>query len=116
MPPVLLWLKLGIRVSIGCGFVSRKGELWRGDLAQHIEDYLKGAEAPEALIDWAIDHPFFEDRTDLSDDEQRTIAYALGTVLQMDSSEPLETRSTDAQLQDAIEILWNRKAIPDIGM
>jgi hypothetical protein len=95
--------------------VSRKGELWRGDLAQHIEDYLKGAESLEELIDWSMDHPFYEDRTDLSDEEQRAIAHALGTVLQMDASEPIETRSTDAQLRDAVEILWKRKAFTDIG-
>ncbi|MDB5074793.1 MAG: hypothetical protein JWO42_972 [Chloroflexi bacterium] len=97
--------------------MSRKGELWRGDLAQHIEDYLNGAESAESLIDWAMDHPFFEeDRQDLSDEEQRAIAHALGTVLQLDPSEPEATRSTDAHLRETIEILWNRKAIADNGV
>jgi hypothetical protein len=88
--------------------MSRKGELWRGDLAQHIEAYLAGEESADDLADWAMDHPFFDDRTEMSDDEQRIIAQALGAVLQMDPAQPPGTRTTNAQLRDIVGVLWQR--------
>jgi hypothetical protein len=86
--------------------MSRKGELWRGDLAQHIADYLAGNSTGDDLIGWAVDHPFFEDRSELSADDQRIIGLGLGTILQMDVSEPPELRTTDEQLRAAVELLW----------
>ncbi len=74
--------------------MSRKGALWRGEPAQRITECLAGALPAEDLLAWALDHPFFEDREQLSDDEQRLIAQALGTVLQMAPDEPFATRTT----------------------
>ena len=54
--------------------MSRKGALWRGELAQRIAECLNGALPGDDLLEWALDHPFFEDREQLSDDEQRIIA------------------------------------------
>jgi len=87
--------------------VSRTGQLWRGDLAQHIEEYLVGAVSSEALMDWAMDHPFFEDRSLLDQQEQAVIAQALGRILQMGDLEPQPTRTTDAQLAETAKMLWH---------
>ncbi len=86
--------------------MSRKGALWRGELAQRVSECLNGALPAEDLVEWALDHPFFEDREQLSDDEQRIIAQALGTVLQMAPDEPAATRTTLEQLAALIEVLW----------
>jgi hypothetical protein len=86
--------------------MSRKGALWRGELAQRISECLTGALPSEDLLEWALDHPFFEDREQLSDDEQRIIAQALGTVLQMAPDEPPGTRTTLEQLAALVEVLW----------
>jgi hypothetical protein len=90
--------------------MSRKGQLWRGDLAEHIEEHLAGRLSAEDLVDWAIDHPFFEDRTDLDEADQRVIGSALGFVLQI--AEPNDTRTTPAQLRDVVEALWLRRPLP----
>ena len=95
--------------------MSRKGELWRGDLAMHLEDHLSGELSTDDLIDWAMDHPFFEDREQLSDAEQRVIAHALGRILQMTDDEPPATRTTPDELADTVEILWQRKPLPPLG-
>lgn len=86
--------------------MSRKGALWRGELAQRIEECLTGTLPAEDLLEWALDHPFFEDREQLSDDEQRIIAQALGTVLQMAPDEPFGTRTTLEDLGTLVEVLW----------
>jgi len=86
--------------------MSRKGALWRGELAQRIAECLAGSLSSEDLLEWALDHPFFEDREQLSDDEQRIIAQALGTVLQMAPSEPPGTRTSLEQLAALVEVLW----------
>ena len=57
--------------------MSRKGELWRAEIAQRIGEYLDQQLSAEGLTDWAIDHPFYDDRIDLSEEEQRLIAYGL---------------------------------------
>ena len=86
--------------------MSRKGALWRGELAQRIAERLDGTLADEDLLDWALDHPFFEDREQLSDEEQRLIAQALGTVLRMAPDEPRATRTTLEQVAAQVELLW----------
>jgi hypothetical protein len=91
--------------------MTRKGELWRGDIAQQIEDYVAGAIALDALMEWALEHPFFEDRAELSSDEQHILAHGLGTILQADPNEPLPTRTTADQLQAAAEVLWGRRKL-----
>ena len=98
----------------GKGFagVSRKGELWRGDLAQQIDLYLQGQIDQEALIDWAMDHPFFEDQTLLDSAEQRVIAHALGSILQMDDEEPRASRTSRQQLDALLDVLWGRAILP----
>jgi hypothetical protein len=89
--------------------MTRKGELWRGEVGQHIEDYLAGGFALGVLIDWALDHPFFEDRADLTGDEQTAIAQGLGTILQSDPNEPFPTRVSHEQLREAVDVLWGRR-------
>jgi hypothetical protein len=85
---------------------SRKGEVWRGEIAQHIESYLAGETSAAELADWAMDHPFFDDRSDLTEDDQRIIALGLGSVLQFDPTEPDESRTTEHQLREAVVLLW----------
>ena len=92
--------------------MSRKGQLWRGELAGEIEEYLAGRIDAESLIAWAMDHPFFEDRTDLDASDQRLIAFALGRVLELDESEPEGARTTPEELVETVEVLWQRRPLP----
>lgn len=90
----------------GGGTVSRKGQLWQGDLAQHIEEQLIGVDSPESLLEWALDHPFFDDRDGLDPAEQTAIARALGLILQASEGEPAATRTSRAQLEELALSLW----------
>ena len=92
--------------------MSRTGQVWRGDLAQHIEDYLAGHLTAEGLQDWAMDHPFFEDRSLLDAQDQAVIAHALGRILQLGDREPEDTRTTREQLLETVEVLWQRSPFP----
>lgn len=78
--------------------MSRQGALWRGELAQHIEEYLDGTESYDALLDWAMDHPFFDEQRDLDAAERPLLAEALGRILQLSETEPLPTRTTRDEL------------------
>ena len=86
--------------------MSRKGAVWRGELAQRIEEHRQGAITTDDLVTWAVDHPFFEDREELSPDEQRLLGSALGMILQSADDEPLPTRTTSEQLADLARSLW----------
>jgi hypothetical protein len=86
--------------------MSRRGELWRAEIAQRIGEYLDQQLSAEDLTDWAIDHPFYDDRIDLSEEEQRLIAYGLAVALQVDQIEPVQTRATARQLRAAASALW----------
>ena len=86
--------------------MSRKGQLWQGDLAQHIEEHLAGADAPDSLLEWALDHPFFDDRDGLDPVEQTAIARALGLILQASEDEPVATRTSRTQLEELALSLW----------
>lgn len=90
--------------------MSRKGQLWRGELAQHIEEYLEGEAREEEFIDWALDHPFFDDHSDLDAVELSLIGMGLGRILQRSAAEPFATRTTDAQLREAMLMLWGTLA------
>jgi hypothetical protein len=92
--------------------MSRKGQLWRGELAEQIDAHLAGNLTAADLVDWAIDHPFFEDQTDLDESDQRIIAYALGHILELDESEPDGARTTQEELAEAVEVLWQRRPLP----
>ena len=80
--------------------------MWRGELAQHIESYLAESLTREELTDWAMDHPFFDDRADLDEIDQRVLAMGLGTVLQLDPSEPPASRTSPEQLRLIVSALW----------
>lgn len=86
--------------------MSRKGELWRAEIAQCIGDYLDHRLSATGLIDWAVDHPFYDDQSDLEVDEQRLIAVGLALALQLDESEPEETRTSVRELRAAESALW----------
>jgi hypothetical protein len=85
---------------------SRKGELWRSEIAERIVDYLDLRISGAELTDWAVDHPFYDDLSDLDDEEKRLIALGLGLALQLDDSEPEGMRTTAGQLRDAASALW----------
>jgi len=85
---------------------SRKGELWRSEIAERIVDYLELRISGVELTEWAIDHPFYEDLSDLDDEEKRLIALGLGLALQLEESEPEGVRTTAGQLRDAASALW----------
>ena len=95
--------------------MSKKGALWRGELAQRISECLHGTLSSDDLLEWALDHPFFDDREQLSDEEQRLIAQALGTILQLAPDEPPATRTTPEQLAALIDLLWPGFP-PDAGL
>jgi hypothetical protein len=84
---------------------SRRAQLWRLELADQIRSFLDGSLHGDALIDWAMDHPFFDDRGDLSDDDARVIGAALGGILTMGPQVPLYQRTTREQLVQAIRDL-----------
>lgn len=85
--------------------MSRLGQLWRGDLAQQIEEYLAGALTEDALVDWAMDHPFFDDQSELDRMEQGIIAQALGRILALGEVPP----TTRDALAQSVEVLWQRQ-------
>ena len=87
--------------------MSRKGELWRADIAQKIGDYLDHGLTAGELTDWAIDHPFYDDQSELDEEEKRLIALGLAVALQLDESEPAETRTTETQLRHTASALWS---------
>jgi hypothetical protein len=80
--------------------------LWRGELAQRITECVEGMLPPAELQDWALDHPFFDEREELDGEEQRIIAQALGTILEMAPDEPSAKQTTLEQLSDLIDPLW----------
>lgn len=84
---------------------SRRAQLLRLELADQIRLFLDGAIEGEALMDWAIDHPFYEDRADLSADDARVIGTALGRILTMGPEEPLYQRTTREQLAESVRDL-----------
>jgi hypothetical protein len=86
--------------------MSRQGALWRGELAQHIHEYLGGAESYDELLDWVMDHPFFDDQSDLDAAERPLLAEALGRILQLSEAEPLPTRTTREELESTMTRLW----------
>jgi len=86
--------------------MSRKGAVWRGELAQRIEEHRQGAITTDDLVTWAVDHPFFEDREELSPDEQRLLGSALGMILQSADDEPQATRTTTEELAELAQSLW----------
>jgi len=86
--------------------MSRQGEVWRGELAERIDEHMAGLISVDDLLGWALDHPFFEDRESLSPDEQRLLGRALGTILQAAADEPLATRTTPEQLAVLARELW----------
>jgi hypothetical protein len=85
---------------------TRKGALWRAEIAQHVEEYLQGLGPASALVDWAVEHPFFDSQEGIGDADRQLIAFALGLALQLDPAEPLATRSTDDQLRALLTLLW----------
>ncbi|HWE64394.1 MAG TPA: hypothetical protein VHB98_21995 [Chloroflexota bacterium] len=88
--------------------MSRKGQLWRGDLAQHIEDYLAGVVDAGELMEWALDHPFFDDQAGLDDEDRLALGEALGSILQLSEAEPAASRTTGEQLEAVVRRLWGR--------
>jgi hypothetical protein len=87
------------------GTVSRRGQLWRGELALQIEAYLAGTLTADDLVVWGMDHPFFDDQLDLDRAEVAVIGRALGAVLQRSPEEPLESRTTDGDLAEIVRLL-----------
>ncbi len=92
--------------------MSRKGELWRAEIAERIADFLEQRLSAEDLTDWATDHPFYDDRSELDDVDQRLIALGLGLALQLDASVPAGARTTAQQLRDAASALWAGRLPP----
>ncbi len=84
---------------------SRRARLWRLELADQIRLYLDGTLDGDVLMDWAMDHPFYDDRAELSDDDARVIATALGRILTMGPEEPLYQRTTREDLIEAVREL-----------
>jgi hypothetical protein len=88
--------------------MSRQGELWRAEIAEQVEAYLGGQLSTDELLDWSIDHPFFDQQVDLDAGEQTLIGGALGAILQLDEQEPLGTRTTRQELRRLVTLLWGR--------
>lgn len=86
--------------------VSRTGQLWRGELAQRIESYLRGEEDADTLVDWAMDHPFFDDRSELDPQDQRVLGQGLGLILQLSEAEDAASRTSRADLARVLPELW----------
>lgn len=85
--------------------MSRRGALWRGELALQIGAYLAGTLTVDDLVAWSVDHPFFDDQLDLDRAEVAVIGRALGAVLQRGPEEPLESRTTDVDLAEIVRLL-----------
>ena len=84
---------------------SRRAQLMRLELADQIGFFLAGELDGDTLMDWAMDHPFFEDRAELSDADARVIGTALGRILTMGPQEPLPQRTTREQLAETVHEL-----------
>lgn len=93
--------------------MSRKGDVWRGELAQRIGECLEGTLPPDELLDWALEHPFFEDQEELSPEEQWLLGQALGAVLHLSPDEPPVTRTTRERLTELATMLW--RGLPQPG-
>ena len=81
---------------------SRRAQLLRLELADQIRHFLDGTLDGAAMIDWAVDHPFYEVRTDLSDDDARVVGRALGRILTMGPEELLHQRTTREHLAESV--------------
>lgn len=92
--------------------MSRQGELWRAEIAEYVEEYLAGRLSIEALLDWSMDHPFFDQEADLDGDEQLLLGGALGAILQLDAREPIGSRTTRPELRRLLALLWGSDAPP----
>jgi hypothetical protein len=92
--------------------MSRQGELWRAEIAEQVEAHLGGQLSADELLDWCIDHPFFDQQADLDAGERALIGGALGAILQIDEQEPLGTRTTCQELRRLVAILWGRSDAP----
>lgn len=92
--------------------MTRKGQVWRGEIAERIQAHLDGAITAEDLIDWALEHPFYDDQTDLDDPDRRAIANALGHILQLDQAEAADQRTTAAMLPAVVDALWGTAPPP----
>jgi len=86
---------------------SRRAQLLRLELSDQIRLFLAGQIEGEALMDWAMDHPFFEDhgRAELAREDQQVIGAALGRILTMGPEEPLYQRATREQLAESVRDL-----------
>ncbi len=84
---------------------SRRAQLWRLEIADQIRLFLDGEIDGEALMDWAMDHPFYEDRAELSENDAKVIGAALGRILTMGPEEPLYQRTTREQLAESVRDL-----------
>lgn len=84
---------------------SRRAQLLRLELADQMRLFLAGDLDGETLMDWAMDHPFYEDRSELTEDDARIIGAALGRILTMGPQEPLYQRTTREQLAETVREL-----------
>jgi hypothetical protein len=84
---------------------TRRAQLLRLELADQIRLFLDGKTPGEQLMDWALDHPFYEDRAELSPDDNKVIGLALGRILTMGPEEPLYQRTTREQLAETVQEL-----------
>ena len=84
---------------------SRRAQLMRLEIADQIRLFLAGGLDGAALMDWAMDHPFYDDRAELSADDARVIGAALGRILTMGPEEPLYQRTTREQLAESVQEL-----------
>ncbi len=86
---------------------SRRAQMMRLEIADQIRLFLDGQTNGNLLMDWAMDHPFFDDRSDLSGDDLKAIGAALGRILTMGPEEPLYQRATREQLIESVQELAN---------
>ncbi len=86
---------------------TRRAQLLRLELADQIRLFLDGELPGERLMDWAMDHPFYDDRGELSPDDNKIIGLALGRILTMGPEEPLYQRTTREQLAETVQELVN---------
>ncbi|MCA1598275.1 MAG: hypothetical protein LC769_04515 [Chloroflexi bacterium] len=84
---------------------NRRAQLLRLELADQIRLFLEGELPGEHLMDWAMDHSFYDDRSELSPDDTTIIGLALGRILTMGPEEPLYQRTTREQLAETVQAL-----------
>jgi len=87
------------------GNPTRRAQLLRLELADQIRLFLEDELPGERLMDWALDHPFYEDRGELAPEDNKIIGLALGRILTMGSEEPLYQRTTREQLAETVQEL-----------